>query len=200
MKKSDLPAVRHPHDDAGLRAGAGSSVSLSGRRGEVRLPPLRRPVSDFKGVLPGDVIQQTITVQNNTSKQVRIYLRADKVSDNDVDFLSKLHLQVTAMSGDIFDAQASETAQRRTTPSWAPSRNGSTTLTVTLTVPAQSGQRVHGPPGRRAVDLPCRGNRRGCHPVHRRLVQPAVWIGIAVLILCAMTAVVLVKRRKTASK
>ena len=34
---------------------------------------------NFKGVMPGDVLEQKITVKNNTDKAVRIYLRAEPV-------------------------------------------------------------------------------------------------------------------------
>ena len=49
---------------------------------------------NFKGVLPGDTITQTIRVQNASDKQVRIYLRALPVSDIHKDFLSQLAMTV----------------------------------------------------------------------------------------------------------
>lgn len=185
----------------GCGAALASSVSYQGGAEKFVFLPSDDLFQNFKGVLPGDVIQQTITVQNNTSKQVRIYLRADKVSDNDVDFLSKLHLQVTAKSGDIFDAQASETAQlTNNTLLGTFKKTGSTTLTVTLTVPAELGNEYMGRLGAVPWTFLAEEIDEVVTPSTGDWFNPAVWIGIAVLILCAMTAVVLVKRRKTASK
>ena len=47
---------------------------------------------NFKNVLPGDVLTQIIPVQNTSGKQVRIYMRAEPVSEADRDFLSQLKL------------------------------------------------------------------------------------------------------------
>lgn len=68
--------------------------------------------TEYKGVMPGDVLTQKITVKNNASNKagVKIYLRslgaADKSSD---DFLSQLKLTVTKASEDpLFEAAANE--------------------------------------------------------------------------------------------
>ena len=53
---------------------------------------------NFKGVLPGDVLTQNITVQNDTDAQVRIYMRAEPVKQEDVDFLNQMHMTVTSGS------------------------------------------------------------------------------------------------------
>ena len=70
--------------------------------------------TEYKGVMPGDVLTQKITVKNNASKKasVKIYLRslgaADKSSD---DFLSQLKLTVSKASEDpMFEAAANEKA------------------------------------------------------------------------------------------
>lgn len=185
----------------GRGAALASSVSYQGGAEKFVFLPSDDLFQNFKGVMPGDVIQQTITVQNDTSKQVRIYLRADKVSDSDADFLSKLHLRVTAKSGDIFDAQASETAQlTNNTLLGTFKKTGSTTLTVTLTVPSDLGNEYMGRLGAVPWTFRAEEIEEAVTPSTGDWFNPAVWIGVAALILCAITAVVLVKRRRTAGK
>ena len=94
----------------------------------------------FKGVMPGDVLTQRITVRNTTDKEVRIYLRVDPVEEKYRDFLSRMNLQVSAKDGQIFDAAASETAQlTENTPLGTFKMGGVTDLVVTLTVPYDLG-------------------------------------------------------------
>ena len=88
---------------------------------------------NFKGVLPGDVIQQKITVQNDTKKKVRIYMRAEPVTKADADFLSQLHLTVQAADKTIFDAPADQQdgiTKNKLLGTFK--KNGKTELTVTL--------------------------------------------------------------------
>ena len=95
---------------------------------------------NFKNVLPGDELTQTITVRNDKDMQVRIYLRAEPVNQASEEFLSKLTLTVTCKDKEIFDAAASKTAQlTKATLLGTFRKNGSTDLTVTLSVPAELG-------------------------------------------------------------
>ena len=95
---------------------------------------------NFKGVLPGDVLEQKITVKNDTDGKVRIYLRAESEGMEDKDFLSQLHMTVECRDKDIFDAAPSETAQlTENTLLGTFKTKGETELTVTLTVPATMG-------------------------------------------------------------
>lgn len=95
---------------------------------------------NFKNVLPGDELTQTITVRNDKDMQVRIYLRAEPVNQASEAFLRQLTLTVTCKDKEIFDAAASETAQlTRATLLGTFRKNGSTDLTVTLSVPAELG-------------------------------------------------------------
>lgn len=72
--------------------------------------------SNFKSVMPGDVLMQQITVKNSTSNKVKvkIYLRALGAHEGSEEFLSKLHLQVQKSTDNpmayMFDAPANETA------------------------------------------------------------------------------------------
>ena len=96
---------------------------------------------NFKGVLPGDVIEQKIAVRNDTEGDVRIYLRAEPVSEQDRDFLDQLQLTVTTSGGkEIFDAAASETAQLTGNTLLGTFKSkGGVELTVTMTVPEDLG-------------------------------------------------------------
>ncbi len=72
---------------------------------------------DFKGVMPGDSLEQGITVQNKASNKVKvkIYMRALGAHENSKDFLSQLKLRVEKLDGQknakMFDAAANEAAQ-----------------------------------------------------------------------------------------
>lgn len=68
---------------------------------------------NFKGVMPGDVLSQKITVRNNASNgvKVKIYLQAQGVVEQTQDFLSQLKLKVVQQGSNVlFDAPADQTA------------------------------------------------------------------------------------------
>ncbi len=95
---------------------------------------------NFKGVMPGDVIIQRITVKNTSDKQVRIYMRADPIEEKHRDFLDKLNLQVACKSEYIFDAAPSQTGQLTENTLLGTFKTaGSVELVVTLTVPLDLG-------------------------------------------------------------
>lgn len=119
---------------------AAASVSYEGGAEKFVFLPGSDLFESFKNVLPGDVLTQTITVRNDKDMQVRIYLRAEPVNQTSEEFLSHLTLTVTCKDKEIFDAAASETAQlTKATLLGTFRKNGSTDLTVTLSVPANMG-------------------------------------------------------------
>lgn len=71
---------------------------------------------NFKGVMPGDVLTQKITVKNDAAHNVniKVYLRALGAHEDSEDFLSQLHLTVEKADAtapvELFDAAAHETA------------------------------------------------------------------------------------------
>lgn len=96
--------------------------------------------TNFKNVMPGDVITQRIQVKNNSGMQVRLYLRAEPVEERHREFLSHLNLQVTSKNEHVFDAAASQTAQlTENVPLGVFKTAGSTELVLTLTVPYDLG-------------------------------------------------------------
>lgn len=72
---------------------------------------------NFKDVMPGDSLTQTITFRNDASNKVKIkvYMRALGGHEESVEFLSQLHLRVEKSEDNtmsyMFDAAAHETAQ-----------------------------------------------------------------------------------------
>ena len=70
--------------------------------------------TDFKGIMPGDSITQTVTINNKASNEVKvkIYMRALGAQEDTDEFLSQMTLTVTQKTDTIlFDAPADQTAQ-----------------------------------------------------------------------------------------
>ncbi len=120
---------------AAAQAAGGSVLYVGGAEKFVFLPGSDL-FDNFKGVMPGDVLTQKITVTNNSDYQVRIYVRAEGANEQDQAFLNRLHLNVKSGSSEIFDAQADEKAQlTKNTLLGTFKKKGKTELMVTLTVP-----------------------------------------------------------------
>ncbi|MBR4086260.1 MAG: hypothetical protein IKK30_00190 [Clostridia bacterium] len=72
---------------------------------------------NFKGVMPGDILTQKITVKNDADNKVKvkIYLRSLGAQEDSVEFLSQLGLKVAKSSDNemayMFDAATNEKAQ-----------------------------------------------------------------------------------------
>lgn len=101
---------------------------------------------NFKGVMPGDSLEQKITVKNDASKDVKvnIYIRSLGAHENSKEFLSQLKLRVSKSEENqmayMFDAAANETAQLK---DWVLLgtlySGGVVNLNVTLEVPVTMG-------------------------------------------------------------
>ncbi len=128
-----------------------ANVTYSGNAGEFVFSPgsdhsLTDLFLNFKGVMPGDSLQQRITVRNDASHnvKVKIYLRSLGADEFSEDFLSQLHLHVTKSAENdmayMFDAAADETAQLTDWVCLGTLYSGGTVnLDVTLDVPVALG-------------------------------------------------------------
>lgn len=180
-----------------------ASVSYEGGAEKfVFLPGSSLSASDlfegFKDVLPGDVLTQTIRVQNDSASSVRIYMRADPVSAADADFLNQLHLSVTAGEKEIFDAQAGEQGGlANNTLLGTFKKSGGTDLTVTLEVPADLGNEYMDRLGTVPWTFLAEEVTADDTPETGDWFRPAVWIAAAA-VLAGCIVLLLIRRRKKA--
>lgn len=179
---------------------AASVTYVGGAEDFIFLPGSEYSDSDmfenFKGVLPGDVLTQNITVKNNTSGKVRIYMRAEPVTEVDRDFLSQLKLHVECKDSAIFDAAASETAQLTNNTLLGTFKSkGSTQLTVTLTVPAELGNEYMGKVGTVPWTFLVEEIPEEDSPETGDWFRMEIWLSAAVVLVAAILFVLLRKRR-----
>ena len=127
-----------------FRAVAAGTVTYQGAdKGFVFAPGSNQSPSDlfsnFKDVMPGDSLSDTVDIRNEGAGEVKIYLRALGATEESKGFLSQLNLQVEKTGGSaLFDSLASE---KGTLSDWVllgTFKKGDTaTLNLTLTVPLE---------------------------------------------------------------
>ena len=130
---------------------ADGKVTYSGNAGSFVFEPgsdksLTDLFPDFKGVMPGDVLIENITVRNDADKNVKVklYIRSLGAHEDSAEFLSQLQLSVLKSEENemayMFDAAANETAQLT---DWVYLgtlySGGEVNLDVILSVPVEMG-------------------------------------------------------------
>ena len=187
-------------------AAATASVTYEGGAEKfVFLPGSEHSDSDlfenFKGVLPGDVLVQKITVKNDTDGKVRIYMRAETEGMEDQNFLSQLSMNVECRDKEIFDAAPSETAQLTSNTLLGTFKTkGSTELTVTLTVPADMGNEYMGRVGVVPWTFLAEEIPEDDTPDTGDWFQTGVWISIAAVLAAAILMLLIVQRKRRAEE
>lgn len=153
---------------------------------------------NFKGVLPGDTLTQKVTVRNNSGSKVRIWMRAEPVSEADEAFLSQLSLTVDCKNKEIFDAAASETAQlTKNTLLGTFKQGGSTELLVTLNVPIELGNEFMGVQGTVPWTFIAEELPDDTTPHTGDWFQLGLWIALAAgLMLCIFFVLLVMKKRR----
>lgn len=181
---------------------AASSVNYQGGAEEFVFLPVDEDgegdlFEGFKGVLPGDVLTQKITVKNSTGDKVRIYLRAESKGMVDRDFLSQLSMTVDCRNKEIFDAAPSETAQlTKNTLLGTFKSKGTTELTVTLTVPADLGNAYMNRTGVVPWTFLVEEIPDDSTPDTGDWFQTGVWIGAAAVLAMAIFLLLIVQKKR----
>lgn len=156
--------------------------------------------TDFKDVMPGDRITQTVTVKNDASHgvKVKLYLRSRGAHPESEAFLSQLRLQVSDASDTVmFDAAANETAGLT---DWVYLgtlySGGETALTLTLTVPVTVGNEYQDHVGCldwefKAEELPIEDT----DPTPPETGERIWWNAVPAILIAALAAIRLLHRR-----
>ena len=85
------------------------TVDFTGEENEFVFTPESTDLfSNFKGVMPGDSLEQQILIRNSSDMTVNIYLKALPVDPADAEFLSYFTLTVNNGESEIFNAPANE--------------------------------------------------------------------------------------------
>lgn len=122
---------------------ADSSVTYNSNADKFVFVPNTDLFQNFKGVMPGDALQQSMTVKNDTANgvKVKIYLRAEPADEKYRSFLSQMKLTVTQDGQSVlFAAPASEQGGLSSNVCLGTFYSGaSIPLTVNLNVPLEMG-------------------------------------------------------------
>lgn len=158
--------------------------------------------ADFKGVMPGDQLNQKINVKNTASNKVNveIFLKAEGAV-KDAEFLSQMNLTVTDNSGSkLFDAPADQTAGLTDWVSLGTFKSGADVdLDAALNVPITMGNDFQDRIGKlnwkfKVVETPVpekdNGNINTGDVVN--IILP-----VAIIIAAVILLIVMVKRKKS---
>ena len=156
--------------------------------------------SDFKNVMPGDTLTQSVYVSNSAAYnvKVRLYMRSLGAEAGSESFLSQLGLTVAAGASVLFDAPADKPAQLS---EWVYLgtlySGGSAELKVTLSVPVEMGNDFQNAVGAlnwqfMAEELPVSPT----DPVIKTGDASAPLLWFALMLLSGSAAFIILRRRK----
>ncbi len=189
----------------GSALAADSSVTYSSSADKFVFLPGADLFQNFKNVMPGDTLKQSITVKNDAANgiKVKIYLRAEAVDEKYRGFLSQMKLNV-AQSGQsiLFAAPASEQSGLSTGVCLGTFYSGADIpLTVTLGVPLEIGNEYQNGMGVinwvfTAEELPIEST----DPIPQTgdPTEPDIYIPLAGGLAAALLLMLFVARRKRA--
>ena len=159
---------------------------------------------NFKGVMPGDTLEQQILVKNNADKKVdvKIYMRSLGAAEGSEEILKQMKLNVKNGSTELFEAPANETAQLTDWVLLGTFKSGAEiTLDVTLDIPIEMGSDFAAKAAYldwqfKVEEFPIKEP-----PKTGDNSNLALWIAIlAVCIAACVVAVVVMKKRNTNEK
>jgi len=155
---------------------------------------------NFKNVMPGDVLEQKIIVQNSSEERVRIWLQCkyDAWTMTEAgDFLDKLKLTVISGNNKIFEAAAGEKAQL-TKPKLLGTfkEGGKVELTVRLEVPIELGNEYMGQIGIVPWTFSVEEVPDDDTPDTGDWFEIGIWAGTAVLLTLAIVILLIIQRKK----
>ncbi len=126
-----------------------SNVEFVGFADEFIFTPENKDLfNNFKKIVPGDELTQDIIVKNSYKEKVKIYMRAEPVSEQDAAFLSELNMKVELKSGDQVNALYNGSAAELISASGSLKEdvllgefpaNANCTITATLSAPLDMG-------------------------------------------------------------
>lgn len=160
---------------------------------------------NLKGVMPGDVATQKITIDNDIDKntKIKVYMRSLGAVEGTEDFLSKLTLTVK-QDGDsvLYDAPADQKAQLS---DWVllgtVYSGGKIDLDLTLLVPAELGNEYAQAVGYidwqfKVEELPVEPTDPTPPPTGDEGTQPVVYVFIAIAAIAIAVFLLIAVRRK----
>lgn len=157
---------------------------------------------NFKDVLPGDVLEEQITVSNGSKGQVRIWLQCkyDAYVETDAkDFLNQLKLSVKSGDKSIFEAEADQKAQLSEPVLLGTfKKKGKVDLNVTLEVPASLGSEYMGQIGVVPWTFLVEEIPEDDTPDTGDWFQTGVWISVAAVLAAAILLLLLMQRKRRA--
>ena len=155
---------------------------------------------NFKGVMPGDVLTEEITVKNSNKNKIRIYMQCkyDAYVETDAkDFLDQLKLTVEASDKTIFEAAADEKAQlSKPVLLGTFKQKGEVDLTVTLEVPIELGNEYMNQIGVVPWTFLIEEIPDDDTPDTGDWFQTGMWVGIAAVIVAAIFLLLIVQKKR----